>query len=562
MFGSQILDVAIGVILVYVLLSLICSALREGIEAWFKTRSVNLEQGIRELLWDDPSSAQLLADLYSHPQISGLFKGEYGDARAKSWFGRSSLPSYIPARNFAIALTDRIVRGPVPTMAGDPPRTAAPLSCHELRRAAATFPYPRVQRALLSALDTADGDITRVQSSIEQWYDSAMDRASGWYKRRTQLILLALGLGVAALSNANTLTIADYLYRNSSTRAALVAEAGTLRNESLADHRNAQALYARLDSLQLPIGWNHPWASPQWGDSFGSFVAAAWNAPWDNLFFPIVGWLITAVAISLGAPLWFDLLNKFMVIRSTVKPHEKSPEEASEDRQRPQQPVVAVETGTPDRSRPPTRASSILPIAQVNDPSAVLEEALDQLRDGLWRQGVTSIGAGIKLVDGRRSPCIRVRVEAKKIDTRTLVDLERKGELLPRSVTLIRPGGELVEVPIDVVEDGIPMAQAFAVGARICNADTPDIRGTLGALVRRNGSAHVLTCYHVVRAKQPWEGFPAGQKERVAWVQDSGGRSGIGAVAFGVRNDRTDLALVRLDDAAQLGPEIPGIGSP
>jgi hypothetical protein len=48
---------------------------------------------------------------------------------------------------------------------------------------------------------------------------------------------------------------------------------------------------------------------------------------------PLLGWLLTAGAISLGAPFWFDLLNKFMVIRSTVKPHEKSLEEGSEDRQ-------------------------------------------------------------------------------------------------------------------------------------------------------------------------------------------------------------------------------------
>ena len=61
-----------------------------------------------------------------------------------------------------------------------------------------------------------------------------------------------------------------------------------------------------------------------------STVAAA-SGP--ELFSAIIGWLITALAVSLGAPFWFDLLNKFMVIRSTVKPHEKSPEEASEDRQ-------------------------------------------------------------------------------------------------------------------------------------------------------------------------------------------------------------------------------------
>ena len=44
------------------------------------------------------------------------------------------------------------------------------------------------------------------------------------------------------------------------------------------------------------------------------------------------GWLMTAFAVMLGAPFWFDMLNKFMVIRSTVKPREKSREEGSEDR--------------------------------------------------------------------------------------------------------------------------------------------------------------------------------------------------------------------------------------
>jgi len=45
----------------------------------------------------------------------------------------------------------------------------------------------------------------------------------------------------------------------------------------------------------------------------------------------ILGWLVTALALSLGAPFWFDLLNKFIVVRSTVKPKEKSPEEQSKD---------------------------------------------------------------------------------------------------------------------------------------------------------------------------------------------------------------------------------------
>ena len=57
-----------------------------------------------------------------------------------------------------------------------------------------------------------------------------------------------------------------------------------------------------------------------------------------------------AFAISLGAPFWFDMLNKFMVVRSTVKPHEKSSEETSGDRQ---SPVARQAGGNGWRASPP-----------------------------------------------------------------------------------------------------------------------------------------------------------------------------------------------------------------
>ena len=46
-----------------------------------------------------------------------------------------------------------------------------------------------------------------------------------------------------------------------------------------------------------------------------------------------VMWFLTAIAMTLGAPFWFDLLNQIMVIRSTIKPQEKSGSEASKDPQ-------------------------------------------------------------------------------------------------------------------------------------------------------------------------------------------------------------------------------------
>ena len=49
MFATSIIEVAIGLIFVYLLMSLICSAANEIIESFLKNRATDLERGIREL---------------------------------------------------------------------------------------------------------------------------------------------------------------------------------------------------------------------------------------------------------------------------------------------------------------------------------------------------------------------------------------------------------------------------------------------------------------------------------------------------------------------------------
>ena len=80
MFGSQVLEVAIGLVLLYLLLSLLCSSIREGLEAWQKTRASDLERGIRELLQDREGTG-LAKAVYEHPLVYGLYKGEYEPAK-------------------------------------------------------------------------------------------------------------------------------------------------------------------------------------------------------------------------------------------------------------------------------------------------------------------------------------------------------------------------------------------------------------------------------------------------------------------------------------------------
>ncbi len=104
MFGSVILDVAVGLVLTYLLLSLVTSAIREGIAGIFKTRAKLMERGIEQLL-QDPA---LVKDFYEHSLIFSLYRGtSYEAAKAAN-----TLPSYIPATSFAKAMIDLVARGP------------------------------------------------------------------------------------------------------------------------------------------------------------------------------------------------------------------------------------------------------------------------------------------------------------------------------------------------------------------------------------------------------------------------------------------------------------------
>src|SRR5437764_15256613 len=97
MFGSAVLEIVIGLVLVYFVLSLFCSALNEWVARWTELRSKTLRSGI-EMLLGDPARTQLAAAFHQHPLIRGLR------------MGRDSYPSYIPSRTFALAIIDLVMQ--------------------------------------------------------------------------------------------------------------------------------------------------------------------------------------------------------------------------------------------------------------------------------------------------------------------------------------------------------------------------------------------------------------------------------------------------------------------
>jgi hypothetical protein len=290
MFGSNILDVAIGLVSLFLLLSLMATAVNELIETVIRQRAKNLEKGIIELV-GSRHAGTFVSDIYNHGLINSLFHGNYGSTPTKD------LPSYIPSRNFALAMIDLTKNPPTDAVLPDNIRTAL-----ETLRA------------------TAAGDADKLQKSVEDWYNSAMDRVSGWYKRRSQYFVFFIGLALAGIANADCIDYAKRLSSDASLRQSVVAfaEATAKTNPTKDDNTPAidkiKSEMHSLNGIGLPIGWE----GIEWG----------WNSTSVERPF---GWLLTALAVSLGAPFWFDMLNKIMVVRSTVKPHEKSNEEGSKD---------------------------------------------------------------------------------------------------------------------------------------------------------------------------------------------------------------------------------------
>jgi hypothetical protein len=334
MFASSFIDTAIGISFVFLLLSLIASTVNEIILSLLRMRGRDLLAGLKTLLNDDDATG-LVKRLYNHGLVYGLFKGEF-DQKSRS------LPSYIPSSNFAAALLD-VVRDAAGQPAAVQQNAAAIVQ--SVREAAQKLAgdeiTAKVGRPLVSMTDAAEGDLNKLIKSVEAWYNSAMDRVSGAYKYRTQWLLFLIGLALAAALNADTVRIVKQLSNDPTLRQAVVAAAQSAKQPEGASGaavkdqiQQVHDQVAQLENIGIPLGWSGvalPCKEIQAGKQIDedNCSQGEWMLGWFAIF---RGWILTAIAVSLGAPFWFDMLNKIMVVRSTVKPREKSPEEPSKDK--------------------------------------------------------------------------------------------------------------------------------------------------------------------------------------------------------------------------------------
>ncbi len=290
MTGFSILEVTIGLAFSYLLLSLVSSVLQEMIASALKLRANNLWQGVQSLLHDETLAEQL----YGHGLLKGMCKGD-------------RKPSYLPSRTFALALMDVI----------KPPKHSG--SVFEAAKTSLdnfNIPSDRLREVLKALVEDAGDDAERFRENIEEWFDDSMDRISGWYKRQARLMLLGIGVFVAVGLNVDSIRVAETLWEEPKLRAAISEEAGKFiqTNPDGTPDTELKDLLSAVDALPLPIGWRggleakfYP-AGSSAGHQIWSWITA------------VVGWSLTALAISLGASFWFDALGKLLKLRTAGTP--------------------------------------------------------------------------------------------------------------------------------------------------------------------------------------------------------------------------------------------------
>jgi hypothetical protein len=329
MLNTPAFDVAIGLIFLYVTLALVCSTANEALATAIGLRARFLEAGLLNLfsgfVSETPAGVATAEEFFKHPLVQGLIRSSRaprpaaevaavrrgGLSRLKSALAKPPYPSYIPSRTFVAALLDIAHESEkaVATAEGDEAEKArerAAKAADDFERALASVPNAQLSNALLALYRSVGRDAARFQHAAEQWFDDAMERVSGWYKRRVHLILAVIAAIVVVLLNADTLTAGRVLWRDDAVRAAVVKEAQGTAKGTLDDAK----LENTVKKLDLPLGWdlklgNGPTQLPNDGVSWVEKV---------------IGLLLTIGAIQLGAPFWFDLLGKIVRVRGTGAP--------------------------------------------------------------------------------------------------------------------------------------------------------------------------------------------------------------------------------------------------
>jgi len=212
---NRILDVAIGLVLVFALSSLIASVLASFVSNWQQTRGSNLLAAVASMLGDD---AQLAGKLYQLPLVRTLYL-------------KDGKPSYLEPDIFLSALFELLGKEatlPVQRGQGTPQGYVSALLAKitpAAGNAATATGLAAVGETLQSLCAGVENDWPAFEGRVRQWFVATTDRSIGWFTRKTQALLFGVGLALAVVLNINPIVISIALWNDPVLRVATVAAA-------------------------------------------------------------------------------------------------------------------------------------------------------------------------------------------------------------------------------------------------------------------------------------------------------------------------------------------------
>ncbi len=374
MFNNVALDVAIGLIFIFLMYSLLAATIHEALASVFAYRPRMLERALEQMLdgknyaynwWDAIANWfwWLFYRFVRKQDVSNFFKKGteskgmlrtklntkaslfaanitehplYRRAADGSTLSLTRKPSYLGAATFTDIFIDVLKKKAVEqgTQPAEQPlllsNISTMLSGYELEKSG------NLNKVLKLYIEQANGNMEQFRRHIEDWYDFMMDRVGGWYKRQTSRILFTLGVILAISFNVDTIAIVRKLSTDDELRI-LVADNVAARvhdlnaqidQENISDSAKTGKKIELLKKVQdstladinnvMGLGWGDFGGSTRCRDRVRYVFCKTIDPP------KLTGFFITAFAISLGAPFWFDLLNKLVKLRgSGAKPEQE-----------------------------------------------------------------------------------------------------------------------------------------------------------------------------------------------------------------------------------------------
>ncbi len=284
MFNNTAFEVVIGLVFIYILYSLLVTIITELISSVLNQRGKVLKKGIKRML-DDEDAKMFSDDFMNRPEVKYLSN-------------KKRLPSYINASTFSNAMVN-VLR--TTSKAND-------VFDKYLKDLGAKENRSDTEEIIYNMLLDADGKLDKFKGLLNNWYNETMDRVTGWYKRRIQLITFIIGIVIAFSLNVDTIGIAKKLTSESDARMEMVKMASDYVSQtSSADSTNVLV----KEEMEKIIGDIKEQES---------IITMAWpplDLSTSAFWLYVLGCLITAIALSLGAPFWFDILNKLVKLRGS-----------------------------------------------------------------------------------------------------------------------------------------------------------------------------------------------------------------------------------------------------